>query len=146
MKNSYKFIAVLLAAASLFCMTGFIASAATTATATTTTASIFDGYAITVLDQTTPAVTVMGRMNDLTVMCFLSASNQEIGVISHSDYSAIIQSNRRVVSLPGGGYYGIPPVDGKSWEQWLADEFNKYRGLDEGSREAAVETHTAETA
>ncbi len=49
------------------------------------------------------------------------------------------------MNLPGGGTWGAPPVDGKRWEEWVADEFKKYRGLDAGSREEAVATHTVET-
>jgi len=106
---------------------------------------VFEGYSVTVLDKTTPAVSVRGRTNDRNVMCFVSAADKEVGVISHSDYNAIIQKNRRVVNLPGGGSYGVPPVDGKSWEDWFADEFNKYRALGSGSREEAVATNNAET-
>jgi hypothetical protein len=142
MKNSHKLIAILLAVASLFCMTGFTANAAT---ATAKTASIFDGYTVTVLDKATPAVDVRGRASDRNVMCFVSAADGEVGVISYSDYNAMIQKYRRVVNLPGGGFYGTPPVEGKSWEEWFADAFNQYRALDGGSREAAVKTHTAET-
>ncbi len=49
------------------------------------------------------------------------------------------------MNLPGGGTWGAPPVDGKRWEEWFADEFNKYRALDAGSREVAVATNTVET-
>jgi len=104
---------------------------------------VFEGYSVTVLNKTTPAVSVRGRTNDRNVMCFVSAADQEVGAISHSDYNAIIQKHRKVVNLPGGGTYGAPPVDGKSWEDWFADEFNAYRALSSGSREEAAATHTA---
>jgi len=110
-----------------------------------TASGVFAGYTVTVLDKTTPAVTIMGRITDRNVMCFLSASDKEVGTISHSDYNAIVQKNRKVVNLPGGGTYGTPPVDGKSWEEWFADEFNKHRGLGSGSREEAVVTNNADT-
>ncbi|MDL2234075.1 CAP domain-containing protein [Ruminococcaceae bacterium OttesenSCG-928-L11] len=135
MKN--KILAVLLTMATLFCMTGMNAYAATT--------SVFDGYTITVLDKTTPAASMRGRTNDRNVMCFVSAADQEVGTISHSDYSAIIAKYRKVVMLEGGGSYGVPPVEGKSWEAWFADEFNAYRGLGAESREIAVATTVAET-
>ena len=135
MKN--KILAVLLAMATLFCMTGMTTYAATT--------SVFDGYTITVLDKTTPAVSIRGRTNDRTVMCFVSAADKEVGTISYSDYNAIIAKYRKVVMLEGGGSYGVPPVEGKSWEAWFADEFNAYRGLGAESREVAVATTAAET-
>ncbi len=136
MKKLQRILSVLLTVA-LFCATGLTAHAAT--------ASIFDGYTVTVLDKTTPAVTVYGRTTDRNVMCFMSASGQEVGAISYSDYNAIAQKHRRLINLPGGGTYGAPPVEGKSWEEWFADEFNKYRALDAGSREEAVATNTSET-
>lgn len=104
---------------------------------------VFTGYSVTILDKTTPAVRTQGRMGDPTVMCFVSAADKEVGSVSYNDYNAIVQKNRRVVLLPGGATYGIPPVDGRSWEQWFADEFNKYRGLNAESREAAVESQAA---
>lgn len=100
--------------------------------------AVFDGYNVTVLDKTTPAVSVRGRTNDRNVMCFVSAADQEVGAISHSDYNAIIQKSRKVVNLPGGGTYGAPPVDGKSWEDWFSDEFNKYRGISPEIKEASI--------
>ena len=105
----------------------------------------FAGIAVNVLDKTTPAVSIQGRTNDRTVMCFVSASGQEVGVISHSDCNAIIQRNGKIISLPGGGTQGVPPVEGKSWEEWLADEFNLYRGLSTDSRKEAVTANIAET-
>lgn len=137
MKNRNRILSVILAISALFCMTGFTAYAATV--------NIFEGYKVTILDKETPAVTMRGRTTDRNVMCFVSASDQEVGVISYSDYNAMIQKNQKVVSLPGGGTYGAPPVEGKSWEAWFADEFNKYRGLVAGSREEAVASNTAET-
>ncbi len=80
MKNRQRILAVLLTAA-LLCATGLTAYAAT--------ASIFDGYTVTILDKATPAVTVYGRTTDRNVMCFMSASGQEVGAISYSDYNAI---------------------------------------------------------
>ena len=136
MKNRQRILAVLLTVM-LFCATGLTAYAAT--------ASIFDGYTVTVLDKATPAVTVYGRTTDRNVMCFMSASGQEVGTISYGDYNALIKKHQRIVNLPGGGTWGAPPVDGKRWEEWFADEFNKYRGLDAGSREEAVAANTAET-
>lgn len=106
---------------------------------------VFDGFTVTVLDKATPAVTIMGRTTDRNVMCFLSADSNEVGTISYSDYNAIIRKYQKVVNLSGGGTYGAPPVDGKSWEAWFSDEYNKYRGLNARSREEAVESNTAET-
>ena len=137
MKNRSRILAVLLAVTTLICATGFTANAAT--------AGVFEGYNVTVLDKTTPAVNVRGRTTDRNVMCFVSADGKEVGAISYSDYNAIIQKNQKVVNLPGGGTYGAPPVDGKSWEDWFADEFNMCRGLDAGSRKEAVASNTAET-
>jgi len=154
MKSKNKILAALLAVTMLICMTGFTANAATQAASYNVSAitvdgavntTVFDGYNVTVLDKTTPAVSVRGRTNDRNVMCFVSAADQEVGAISHSDYNAIIQKNRKVVNLPGGGTYGAPPVDGKSWEDWFADEYNKLRRLVAGSREEAVATNNAET-
>lgn len=131
MKKTKKLFAMMLA---LVCMIS--GSVTVFASADTKT---FEGYKITVLDKTTPAVTVRGRTNDRNTMCFVSASDMEVGTISHSDYNAIIQANRKVVNLPGGGSYGAPPVEGKSWEDWFADEFNKYRGISSGSKEKAID-------
>ncbi len=78
MKNRHRILAVLLTAA-LFCATGLTAHAST--------ASIFDGYTVTVLDKATPAVTVYGRTTDRNVMCFMSASGQEVGTISYGDFN-----------------------------------------------------------
>ena len=135
MKN--KILAIILTAATLFCMTSFTANAATI--------KMFEGYRITVLDKTTPAVTMRGKTNDRTVMCFVSADGQEVGTISYNDYNTIIKNNRKVISLPGGGTYGVPPVEGKSWESWFADEFNSYRELNSESRKETVTVSTAET-
>ncbi len=63
MKNRQRILAVLLTVM-LFCATGLTAYAAT--------ASIFDGYTVTILDKATPAVTVYGRTTDRNVMCFMS--------------------------------------------------------------------------
>lgn len=106
--------------------------------------STFAGYKITVLDQTTLAASVRGRTNDRNVMCFVAANGDEVGAISYADFNAIIQKHQRVVPLSGGGTYGAPPVDGKSWEDWFADEFNSYRSLAPGSREQAVAANIAE--
>ena len=136
MKKANRILAVILTVAAVISMIGFTANAATVKT--------FEGYKVAVLDKTAPAVSVTGRTTDRNVMCFVSAGNQEVGVISHSDYNAIIQKNMKVVGLPGGGTYGAPPVEGKSWEAWFADEFNRYRELDAGSREAAVTSNAAD--
>jgi len=136
-----KVAAVIACVSMLCCATTAYASDTVTPAAATSAAStkIFEGYSVTVLDKTTPAVTIMGRTTDRNVMCFLSANDKEVGAISHNDYNAIVQKNRKVVNLPNGGTYGAPPVDGKSWEEWFADEFNEYRGLSAGSREKAVD-------
>ena len=141
MKHITRALAVLITAIMLLCTPDFTANAAAAATS----GDIFAGYSVTVLDKTTPAVDMRGRTSDRNVMCFISASGSEVGVISHSDYNAIIKKHQKVVNLPGGGTYGAPPVDGKTWEAWFADEFNRHRGLDSGSREKAVAVHTAET-
>ena len=140
MKQTNKILAVLLAIVMLTGLT-MTASAAVKATV----GNVFDGYNVTVLKKTTPAVTIRGRTNDRDVMCFVSAADKEVGAISHSDYLAIVKKHQKFVKLPGGGTYGAPPVDGKSWEAWFADEFNKYRGLDDKSREKATAEHTAKT-
>ena len=106
---------------------------------------VFEGYNVTVLDKATPAVSMRGRTDDRNVMCFVSAADQEIGVISYSDYNAIIAKNKKVVQLEGGGTLGIPPDGRSSWNEWFADEFNKYRELTAGSREEAVASYTDET-
>lgn len=108
------------------------------------TCTTFDGYQVTVLDQTDPAATMRGRATDRNVMCFVSASDQEVGVISYSDYNAIIAQNKKVIQLEGGGTLGVPPDGRSSWNEWLADEFNKFRELDAGSREKAVAENTAD--
>lgn len=108
------------------------------------TCTTFDGYQVTVLDQTDPAATMRGRATDRNVMCFVSASDQEVGVISYSDYNAIIAQNKKVIQLEGGGTLGVPPDGRSSWNEWLADEFNKFRELDAGSQEESVEIYQAE--
>ncbi len=155
MKTTKKALAAALAAVMLLCMPGISATAAAFAATETVPAvpsgsgtevmTALNGYAVTVLDKTTPAVTMRGRADDRTVMCFVSAENRDVGVLQLSDYNAIAQAHRRVVHLPGGGVYGAPPIDGKSWEEWFADEFNAYRGLGAGSREEAVALNRAET-
>ena len=99
---------------------------------------IFDGYKVAILDQITPATSVRGRTTGRNGMCFVSAADKEVGTISYSDYNAIIKKNSKVVALPGGGSYGAPPVEGKSWEEWFADEFNKYRGISATSKEVSI--------
>lgn len=105
--------------------------------------NIFEGFKLTVLDKTIPAVSIKGRTSDRSVMCFVSAGDKEVGAISLNDYNAIIKKNARVVNLSSGGTYGAPPIEGKSWEAWFADEYNKYRGLDAKSRETADKANTA---
>lgn len=106
---------------------------------------VFDGYTVTVLDQATPAATMRGRTNDRNTMCFVSADGEEVGVISYSSYNAIIAENTTVVQLEGGGTLGVPPDGHSSWNEWFADEFNKFRELEAGSREKAVAENTADT-
>lgn len=109
------------------------------------TVTVLDGYKVTILDQETPAATMRGRTTDRNVMCFVSADDREVGVISYSDYNAIIQKNMVTVHLPDGGTLGTPPDGRSSWNEWFADEFNKFRKLDSGSREKAVMTNSDET-
>jgi hypothetical protein len=106
---------------------------------------VFDGYNVTILDKATPAVDLRGRTDDRTVMCFVSADDREIGVISYSDHWAIIEKYKTVVELPAGGTLTNPPDGYTNWNVWFADEFNKLRGIGAGSREAAIEAHTATT-
>lgn len=105
-----------------------------------TSTKVFEGYTVAVLDKTIAAVNIYSGDTSTTreTMYFRSATGKELGSITRKDYLAIVKKNEKVVSLPGGGTYGAPPVDGKSWEAWFADEFNKYRGLDAGSRQEAV--------
>lgn len=148
MKTARKMCALLMAMVCIIaCSVTTLASNDTTVKSGEVVVStkVFDGYTVTVVDKTTPAVNVRGRTNDRTVMCFVSAADKEVGVISYSDYNTIIQKNRKVVNLTGGGTYGAPPVDGKSWEAWFADEFNAYRALSAGSREEAVAVNNADT-
>lgn len=119
-------------------VTAYASNVATVVNNADTSTKTFEGYKVTVLDKTTPAVNVRGRTDDRNVMCFVSAADQEVGVVSHSDYNAIIQKYRKVVDLPGGGTYGAPPIEGKSWEDWFADEFNKYRGISSTSKEVSL--------
>lgn len=101
-------------------------------------ATVFDGYKVTVLDPSIPAVTMRGSTADHYVMCFVSASDQEVGRISYSDYNAILAKNQTVIRLEGGGTLGVPPDGYGNWHEWFADAFNKFRELDAGSREEAV--------
>ena len=144
MKSKNIFLAVLAALSILICMTGFTANTATEAKSkeATVNTGMFAGYNITVLDSATPAANMRGRTNDRDVMCFVSADDKELGVISHSDYNAIIQKNRRVIKLPGGGTWGAPPIDGKSWEEWFADEFNRHRGLGKKAQQTKEPEHS----
>lgn len=105
---------------------------------------VFDGYTVTVVDQATPAVDMRGRVNDPTVMCFVSAADVEVGVISYKYYNAIITKNKTVVKLDDGGTYGIPPDGSGNWHDWFADHFNRFRGLSVESREIAVAAHKEE--
>jgi hypothetical protein len=107
--------------------------------------TVFEGYNVTILDKTTPAVNVRGRTDDRNVMCFVAADDREIGVITYSDYRAIIDKNKKMIVYPDGSSLGVPPDGSSNWNEWFADHFNKLRGLDSGSRVVAVETQTAET-
>ena len=149
MKKSKKLVAMLLAlvclitgSATAFAATGTNANTESTAAVGT---KVFDGDKVIGLDKTTPATNIRGRVNDRNVMCFVSAADKEVGTISYADYNAITRKYKKTVALPGGGSYGAPPVEGKSWEEWFADEFNKYRALDAGAREVAVADNQAET-
>lgn len=108
------------------------------------TGTALDGYQVTVFDQETPAATMLGSATDRNVMFFVSADAHEIGMISYSDYNTIISKNKTVVQLEGGGTLSVPPDGGSSWNEWFADEFNKFRELEAGSREKSVETYQAE--
>lgn len=109
------------------------------------TITVFDGYKVIVLDETIPAVTMRGSTADRNVMCFVSASDQEVGRISYNDYNAILAKNQTVIRLEGGGTLGVPPDGYGNWHEWFSDTFNRFRELDAGSREEAVVANTAET-
>ncbi len=155
MKNINRFLATLLVIALLIGMTGMTATAAERAASITfartadvelpVDTKVFDGYAVMILDKTTPAVYLRGRTNDRTVMCFVAADGRELGVISYSDHWAIIEKYKTMVQLPAGGTLASPPDGYTNWNLWFADEFNKLRGLSAGSRTEAVEAHSAET-
>lgn len=148
MMNAKRLCASLLAMVCIVvCSVGVFAADATVKIDTATTGTkVFDGYKVTVLDKTTPATNIRGRTNDRTVMVFVSAADKEIGSISYTDYSAIVQKNQKLVKMDGGGSYGAPPVEGKTWEDWFADEFNKYRSLGGSSvREKAVKENQVTT-
>ena len=141
MKNINKILAVFLIVATLFCMTGFTAHATTQVSAS---AKVFEGYNVTVLDRTSPAVDMRGRTNDRNVMVFVAADGREVGVVSRGDYLTIIQRNQKVVQLAGGGTLAVPPDGRNNWHEWFADEFNKHRGLNAGSRTEAVASSNAD--
>ncbi len=138
MKNINRFLAALLVIALLIGMTGFTANSAEKAITMPT--KVFDGFNLTILDGTTPAVDMRGRTNDRTVMCFVSADGRELGVISYSEYWAVIEKHQTTVLLPEGGMLAVPPDNHESWNMWFADEFNKLRGLNAGSRKDSTET------
>jgi len=133
MKN--RILAVLLTVAAVICMTGVTANAATI--------TVFEGYNVTVLDKTAPAVNMRGREGDPNTMCFVSADGKEIGSILYRDYNTIIAKNKKTVQVTGGGTLNVPPDGRDSWHEWFADEFNKHRGLHAKSRGNAVATDTA---
>ncbi len=143
MKNINRFLAALLVIALLIGMTGFTANSAEKAITMPT--KVFDGFNLTILDGTTPAVDMRGRVNDRTVMCFISADNHELGVISYNDHWAIIEKYKTMVQLPAGGTLASPPDGYTNWNLWFTDEFNKLRGLNAGSRKEAAEAHSTET-
>lgn len=142
-----KLAAVIACVVMLCCATTAYASDTVTPAAATSAAStkVFEGYSVTVLDKTTPAVNMRGRTDDRNVMCFVSAADQEVGVISYSDYNAIMEKNKKVIRYADGSSLNAPPDGYSRWHDWFADEFNKLRGLVAGSREEAVVSNTAET-
>ena len=142
-----KLAAVIACVSMLCCATTAYASDNVTPAAATSAAStkIFEGYSVTILDKATPAVNMRGRTDDRNVMCFVSAADQEVGVISYSDYNAIMEKNKKVIRYADGSSLNAPPDGYSRWHDWFADEFNKLRGLVAGSREEAVASNTAET-
>ena len=142
-----KLAAVIACVSMLCCATTAYASDNVTPAAAISAAStkVFEGYSVTVLDKTTPAVNMRGRTDDRNVMCFVSASDQEVGVISYSDYNAIMEKNKKVIRYADGSSLNAPPDGYSRWHDWFSDEFNKLRGLVAGSRGEAVASNTAET-
>lgn len=120
-------------------LSGFAADGAPAAS------KVFEGFTLTVLDQTTPAANMRGRQGDPNVMCFISAAEKEIGSMSYRDYLAVIEKNKKVVALVGGGTLATPPDGRSNWSEWFADEFNKHRGLGAENRAEAVVSDTTET-
>lgn len=120
------------------------ATSATTANMTKGT-RVFDGFNITILDKTTPATSIIGRTNDYTVMCLVSADGREVGVISYSDYRAIIDKNKKLIRYADGSSLTVPPSGYTKWHDWFADAFNKLRGMDMNSREKAVAAYISKT-
>ncbi len=149
MRRLFTVLAALMLVSAFSPQTAVAATAATTpatgAVNTTAGTKVFDGYTVTIVDKTTPAVNMRGRTNDRTVMCFVSADDRELGVISYIDYWAIIEKYKTVVKLPAGGTLATPPDGYTNWNVWFSDEFNKLRGIGAGSRVAAVEAQTAAT-
>ena len=105
----------------------------------------FEGYKVTVLDKTTPAVNMRGRVNDRNVLVFVSADDKEVGVMSRNDYLAVIEKHKIVVQVPAGGTLYAPPNGYSNWHNWFADEFNKQRSLTDKSRTEAVASSAADT-
>ncbi len=150
MKATNKVLAVLLAVTMLICVNGITATAAENAAAppgakTTGMATIFDGYRLTVLDKTVPATDMRGRINDRTVMCFVSADNRELGVLLYSDYRAIIDKHKTLIRYADGSSLAVPPGGYEDWHDWFADEFNRLHSRATVSREEAVAAHINET-
>ncbi len=150
MKTTNKVLAVLLAVTMLICVNGITATAAENAAAspgakTTGTATIFDGYRLTVLDKTVPATDMRGRINDRTVMCFVSADDRELGVLLYSDYRAIIDKHKTLIRYADGSSLAVPPGGYEDWHDWFADEFNRLHSRATVSREEAVAAHISET-
>jgi len=138
MKKIKRILAIQLAAVVFICTTGFTANAATTA-------NVFKGYNVTVFDKIAPAVDMRGRVNDRSVMVFVSADDKEVGVMSRGDYLAVMDKRKIVIQVPAGGTLHAPPNGYSNWHNWFADEFNKQRGLTAGSRAEAVASSNTDT-
>jgi hypothetical protein len=107
--------------------------------------NVFDGFNLTILDNTTPAVDMRGRINDRNFMCFVSATGKEIAALSFGDYQTLMRKHGTVVTVAGGGTLLSPPGGYTNWTLWFTDEFNKHRGLSVGDRAEAVAANTADT-
>ena len=128
MKIKKNILTVLLTVTVLICMTGFTNNVTSNAVSynvpvatedVTVSTKVFDGYNVTVLDNTTLATTASGNAS-FTVYTFYTSNGKALGSISGEASSAIRAKYQAT---------GEAPYESSDIKIWFAEQFNLYRGL-----------------